>query len=79
MRSALKLRNDSDWSNEMQRFATKRNNQVDDYIKKSTKMVVDFFVSVMILTHWFVVITQDGNKKLIWVKESTRNLYLFHI
>ena len=42
MRSALKLRNDSDWSNEMQRFATKRNNQVDDYIKKSTKMVVDF-------------------------------------
>lgn len=42
MRSALKLRNDSDWSNEMQRFATKRNNQVDDYIQKSTKMVIDF-------------------------------------
>lgn len=42
MRSALKLRNDSDWSNEMQRFTTKRNNQVDDYIQKSTKMVVDF-------------------------------------
>lgn len=42
MRSALKLRNNSDWSNEMQRFTTKRNNQVDDYIQKSTKMVVDF-------------------------------------
>ena len=42
MRSALKLRNDSDWSNEMQRFTTKRNNQVDDYIQKSTKMVVNF-------------------------------------
>ena len=42
MRSALKLRNDSDWSNEMQRFTTKRNNQVNDYIQKSTKMVVDF-------------------------------------
>lgn len=42
MRSALKLRNDSDWSNEMQRFTTKRNNQVDDYIQKSTKMVIDF-------------------------------------
>lgn len=42
MRSSLKLRNDSDWSNEMQRFTTKRNNQVDDYIQKSTKMVIDF-------------------------------------
>ena len=42
MRSALKLRNDSDWSNEMQRFTTKRNNRVNDYIQKSTKMVVDF-------------------------------------
>lgn len=42
MRSSLKLRNNSDWSNEMQRFTIKRNNQVDDYIQKSTKMVVDF-------------------------------------
>ena len=42
MRSSLKLRNNSDWSNEMQRFTTKRNNQVNDYIQKSTKMVVDF-------------------------------------
>ena len=42
MRSALKLRNDSDWSNEMQRFTTKWNNQVNDYIQKSTKMVIDF-------------------------------------
>ena len=42
MRSNLKLRNDNDWSNEMQRFTTKRNNKVNDYIQKSTKMVIDF-------------------------------------
>lgn len=42
MRSDLKLRNGSDWSNEMQRFTTKRNNKVDDYIHKATKMIVDF-------------------------------------
>lgn len=42
MRSNLKLRNDNDWSNEMQRFTTKRNNKVNDYIQKTTKMVIDF-------------------------------------
>ncbi len=42
MRSALKIRHDSNWSKEMQRFTTKRNNKVDDYIHKSTKMVIDF-------------------------------------
>ena len=42
MRSNLKLRNDNDWSNEMQRFTTKRNNKVNDYIQKATKMVIDF-------------------------------------
>lgn len=44
MRSKLKIRNDKDWSNEMQRFTTKRNNKVDDYIQKSTKMIIDFCI-----------------------------------
>lgn len=42
MKSKLKKRNDADWSKEMQRFTTKRNNKVDDYIQKATKMVIDF-------------------------------------
>ena len=42
MRSELKKRHNADWSKEMQRFTIKRNNKVDDYIQKSTKMVIDF-------------------------------------
>ena len=42
MRSELKKRHNSDWSKEMQRFTIKRNNKVDDYIQKATKMVIDF-------------------------------------
>lgn len=42
MRAELKKRHNTDWSKEMQRFATKRNNKVDDYIQKATKMVIDF-------------------------------------
>ena len=42
MRSDLKKRHNSDWSKEMQRFTIKRNNKVDDYIQKATKMVIDF-------------------------------------
>ena len=42
MRAELKKRHNADWSKEMQRFTTKRNNKVDDYIQKATKMVVDF-------------------------------------
>lgn len=42
MRAELKKRHNSDWSKEMQRFTTKRNNKVDDYIQKATKMVIDF-------------------------------------
>lgn len=42
MRSDLKKKTNKDWSNEMQRFTTKRNNKVNDYIHKSTKMVIDF-------------------------------------
>ena len=42
MRSELKLRHNMDWSNKMQVFTTKRNNKVDDYIQKATKMVIDF-------------------------------------
>lgn len=42
MRSKLKKRHNADWSKEMQRFTTKRNNKVDDYIQKATKMVIDF-------------------------------------
>ena len=42
MQSDLKKRYDKDYSNEMRRFTIKRNNKVDDYIQKSTKMVVDF-------------------------------------
>lgn len=42
MRSDLKLKHNRDWSSEMQRFTTKRNYKVDDYIQKSTRMVVNF-------------------------------------
>lgn len=42
MRAELKKRHNADWSKEMQRFTTKRNNKVDDYIQKATKMVIDF-------------------------------------
>lgn len=42
MQSKLKIRNSQDYSKEMQRFTIKRNNKVDDYIQKSTKMVIDF-------------------------------------
>ena len=42
MKSKLKIRNSQDYSKEMQRFTIKRNNKVDDYIQKSTKMVIDF-------------------------------------
>ena len=42
MRSELKLRHGTDWSNKMQAFTTKRNNKVNDYIQKATKMVIDF-------------------------------------
>lgn len=42
MRSELKKRHNADWSKEMQRFTIKRNNKVDDYIQKATKMVIDF-------------------------------------
>ena len=42
MRSDLKKKTGKDWSNEMQRFTTKRNNKVNDYIHKATKMVIDF-------------------------------------
>lgn len=42
MRAELKRRHNADWSKEMQRFTTKRNNKVDDYIQKATKMVIDF-------------------------------------
>ena len=42
MRSELKKRHNADWSTEMRRFTIKRNNKVDDYIQKATKMVIDF-------------------------------------
>lgn len=42
MRSELKKKNNAEWSKEMQRFTTKRNHKVDDYIHKATKMVIDF-------------------------------------
>ena len=42
MQSKLKTRNNQYYSNEMRRFTTKRNNKVDDYIQKATKMVIDF-------------------------------------
>lgn len=42
IKSDLKKNNNKDWSNELQRFTTKRNNKVDDYIQKATKKVVDF-------------------------------------
>lgn len=42
MRSELKKRHNADWSKEMQRFTIKRNNKVDDYIQKASKMVIDF-------------------------------------
>ena len=42
MRSDLKKRTGNDWSNAMQQLTAKRNNKVDDYIHKSTKMVIDF-------------------------------------
>ena len=42
MRSDLKKRTGNDWSNAMQQLTIKRNNKVDDYIHKSTKMVIDF-------------------------------------
>ena len=44
MKSDLKKKTGKDWSNEMQRFTTKRNNKVDDYIHKATKEVVQFCV-----------------------------------
>lgn len=40
--SDLKQRNRKDWSNEMRRFTTKRNNKVKDYIHKTSKMLIDF-------------------------------------
>lgn len=42
MRSGLKKRNNSNSSKEMQRFTIKRNNKVDDYIHKATRMVINF-------------------------------------
>ncbi len=42
MQSDLKTRYGKDYSNEMKRFTIKRNNKVDDYIQKSTKMVINF-------------------------------------
>lgn len=42
MQSEMKKRYDRDWSREMQRFTSKRNRKVDDYIQKATKMVVDY-------------------------------------
>ena len=38
----LKTRHNKDYSNEMRRFTNKRNNKVDDYIQKATRLVVDF-------------------------------------
>lgn len=43
-RSNLKLTNDMNWSNAMQRLTNKRNNKVNDYIHKATKYVVDICV-----------------------------------
>lgn len=42
MRSVLRKRNKSNFSKEMQRFTIKRNNKVDDYVHKTTRMVVNF-------------------------------------
>lgn len=42
MRSKLKREHNRDWSNEMQRFTSKRNNKVNDYIHKATRRVVNF-------------------------------------
>ena len=42
MKSELKKRHNADWSKEMQRFTIKRNNKINDYIHKSTKLVIDF-------------------------------------
>lgn len=44
MRSDLKLKHNRDWSNETQRFTTKRNNKVNDYIHKATKEVIKFCI-----------------------------------
>lgn len=42
MQSDLKKRHDKSSSNELIRFTNKRNNKVDDYIQKATRLVVDF-------------------------------------
>lgn len=42
MKSKLKIRNNKESSKEIRRFTTKRNNKIDDYIHKATRIVVDF-------------------------------------
>lgn len=42
LQSNLKVRHDKNSSNELIRFTNKRNNKVDDYIQKATRLVVDF-------------------------------------
>ena len=42
IRSELKIRHNKYFSNEMARFTNKRNNKVDDYIQRATRLVVDF-------------------------------------
>lgn len=42
IQSGLKTKHNADWSKALQKLTTKRNNKVNDYIHKSTTMVVNF-------------------------------------
>lgn len=42
LQSDLKVKHNTDWSKALQKLTTKRNNKVNDYIHKSTTMVVNF-------------------------------------
>lgn len=44
IKSELKLKHGMDWSNKLQRLTTKRNNKVEDYIHKSSKMIIDYCI-----------------------------------
>ena len=60
IQSDLKTKHNKNWSNRLQRLTTKRNNKINDYIHKASKMIIDWCVLYNIDT---IVIGKNKNWK----------------
>ncbi|MDD4779119.1 MAG: transposase [Tissierellia bacterium] len=64
MQTDLKLKHNMNWSNKLQKLTNKRNNKIDDYIHKTSKMIIDWCLENNIDT---VVIGKNKG----WKQESS--------